>query len=137
MKNILKLLSLSAILISSCESKSIVGYWKATSPTYSKAVKIDKYGNIYTCTLIKSNNTVIQRNNMTLSHNMLMTSYGDFEYIEGNDIILDRATGNPISFIRISDKDWNKEDSLAAASLAAEASRQAQDQQDAVLNRNR
>ena len=84
-----------------------VGYWKKNGTTYSKALHITKDQNLYNVEQIISDNSLITANNLTVSNNRLHTRYGDFEYVEGNDILLNRSVSNGTAFTRISKKDWD------------------------------
>ena len=84
-----------------------VGYRKKNGTTYTKALNITKNQNLYNVEQIISDNSLITANNLTVSNNRLHTRYGDFEYVEGNDILLDRSVSNGTTFTRISKKDWD------------------------------
>lgn len=55
---------------------------------------------------------------MTIENSRLMTDYGNFEYIPGNDLLLDKSLANPIAFQRITEAEWRVEDSIASANLS-------------------
>ena len=84
-----------------------VGYRKKNGTTYSKALHITKYQNQYNVEQIISDNSLITANNLTVSNNRLHIRNGDFEYVEGNDILLDRSVSNGTTFTRISKMDWD------------------------------
>ena len=84
-----------------------VGYWKKNGTTYSKALHITKNQNLYNVEQIISDNSLITANNLTVSNNRLHTRNGDFEYEEGNDILLDRSVSSGTTFTRISKMDWD------------------------------
>lgn len=83
------------------------GYWKTDGKTFSKALHITKNQNLYNVEQVISDNSLKVRNNMTLQNNMLYTGYGDFEYVQGNDILIDKALANHRTFYRITEKEWN------------------------------
>ncbi len=94
-------------LFSSCTATDISGYWKADGSTFLKALHITKDINLYSVEMIHSSNgQIFMKNYLTLKFNRLETGYGNMEYIEGNDILLDHSFETPVRFIRITEDDF-------------------------------
>ncbi len=86
--------------------KGFAGYWVTDGKTYSRAIHIIKNGNLYNVEQIISDWRTITTNNITISGNRLDTRYGYYEYVDGNDILLDRSVSNGTFFKRMTKDQW-------------------------------